>query len=321
MFNLSCVSIIKDTCFIAFVTLVVCLFSSCQQTKKETQNVKLIDYSKPYPLPITSSDIKDSSQLATYQFKYFWNNFDFNDAMLHQHQDYLEQAVVDYINLFPQIPEDVLYTGMSDFIFHSKKDSQNFVLFKNTVERYLYDPNSPTLNEYYYALYVQALLANDVLNSADKIKYETLLPLLILNKPGSIANNFNFILSSGKRTQLHNIKADYLFLMFYEPGCKQCEETIQLMRINEDFNHWIKQGKLVVLAIYPDGNSNIWKTYQENIPSNWLNGLDEQLEVLKRGLYQIRATPTIYLLDQSKRVLLKDVPMNVAGHYLKEHLK
>jgi len=41
---------------------------------------------------------------------------------------------------------------------------------------------------------------------------------------------------------------------------------------------------------------------------------------LKKGLYQIRATPSIYLLDQSKKVILKDVPLHTAADFLKQNI-
>ncbi len=42
----------------------------------------------------------------------------------------------------------------------------------------------------------------------------------------------------------------------------------------------------------------------------WINGYDKELTVLERELYDLKAMPTLYLLDKDKKVLLKDARWN-----------
>ena len=42
------------------------------------------------------------------------------------------------------------------------------------------------------------------------------------------------------------------------------------------------------------------------MPDNWINSYDKSMKMKNDELYDLRAIPTLYLLDQDKVVLLKD---------------
>ena len=68
----------------------------------------------------------------------------------------------------------------------------------------------------------------------------------------------------------------------------------------------IDEGVIRVLAVYPDEDLKEWYDYQPNMPANWINSYDKELAMRDKELYDLRAIPTLYLLDQDKTVLLKD---------------
>ena len=43
-------------------------------------------------------------------------------------------------------------------------------------------------------------------------------------------------------------------------------------------------------------------------PEKWYNGFDPDLVIRGETLYNVRAIPSLYLLDREKKVLMKDVP-------------
>ena len=45
-------------------------------------------------------------------------------------------------------------------------------------------------------------------------------------------------------------------------------------------------------------------------PEQWYNGFDPDLVIRGETLYNVRAIPSLYLLDHEKRVILKDAPEN-----------
>ena len=50
----------------------------------------------------------------------------------------------------------------------------------------------------------------------------------------------------------------------------------------------------------------------------WTNGYDKELVIKNKNLYDLRAIPTLYLLDKNKTVLLKDATLQKVEQYLAE---
>ena len=69
--------------------------------------------------------------------------------------------------------------------------------------------------------------------------------------------------------------------------------------------------------MYTEANSKLWLDYQSHIPSKWLNVTDHQ-EIMHEEKYDLRALPSLYLLDQDKKILLKDASMGALKDYLEK---
>ncbi len=296
--------------YFLWISLLVLLFSACNQNKSAESKQSIDNTSTNYNVPKAPSQLQDEEAKINYVFVHFWDNFNFSDTTKVFNPDYGEQAIVDYLAYFPLVRLDTLREGVEDVFNQAKIDNSVFEFFKYQFENYLSNPNSPMRNDLFYEVVLEYLISSEKISAVDKIKYESLLPLVRKNKPGTIATDFSYINTDGRSSNLKSIKAPFTLLMFYEPGCSVCEETINQLKNNPGFNDVIEKGGLTILAIYPDGNEEIWRDYQSNIPGNWINGLDKDQAVVTKGLYMIKATPTIYLLDKDKRVILKDSNLN-----------
>ena len=67
----------------------------------------------------------------------------------------------------------------------------------------------------------------------------------------------------------------------------------------------VDTGTLTVLAVYTEGNDEVWRKALTDMPRSWLIGNDRQ-QVKDCALYDLKAMPSLYLLDKDKTVLLKD---------------
>ncbi len=68
----------------------------------------------------------------------------------------------------------------------------------------------------------------------------------------------------------------------------------------------IRAGRLEVLALYPDEDLTAWRAHAPQVPSSWINAYDAGARISKEELYDLKAIPSMYLLDRDKRVLAKD---------------
>ena len=53
-------------------------------------------------------------------------------------------------------------------------------------------------------------------------------------------------------------------------------------------------------------------------PKEWMCTYDDGQVITKERLYDLRAIPTFYLLDENKKILLKDVPFQAIEAYLNQ---
>ena len=55
--------------------------------------------------------------------------------------------------------------------------------------------------------------------------------------------------------------------------------------------------------------------HRNEIPDGWINSYDKELTVLTEECYDLKAMPTLYLLDKDKKVLLKDAAVRDIEDY------
>ncbi len=72
----------------------------------------------------------------------------------------------------------------------------------------------------------------------------------------------------------------------------------------------VASGRLAVVNVYIDEDIEAWKGYQDYYPDEWFNGYDPSFSIRQDIKYNVRAIPSLYLLDADKTVLMKDAPEN-----------
>ena len=200
-----------------------------------------------------------------------------------------------------------------------KKDTSSniFETFTDLVVKYLYDANSPLRNEDYYSAYSERLSKSDLVEPLMREKYARETSLSALNRIGTKATDFRFTDLRGKSYSLYGINSDYILLFFSNPGCHACKEIIDVLNNDPKISSLINDGIMKVLNIYIDEDLEAWRSYMPIYPEKWYNGFDPDLIIRGETLYNVRAIPSLYLLDKDKCVLMKDAPEPRLFDYLR----
>lgn len=127
-----------------------------------------------------------------------------------------------------------------------------------------------------------------------------------LNAVGTKSADFRFCDIRGRERNLHGIKAEHTLLFFSNPGCETCLEIINVLREDQNINSMVAEGRLAVVNVYIDEDLQAWKEYMPVYPKEWYNGFDPYLIIRGDQIYNVRAIPSLYLLDKDKNVILKD---------------
>lgn len=247
---------------------------------------------------------------------HFWDKFDMNDTAQVKNPDKGEQQLADFIGLLSKTPDSAMRDkAVGNMLDKAKGNRSSFDHFVKLYERYLYDGNSPLRNDVLYESVLRYLIQTDLLSDLEKEAYRPVYKLVLRNKVGQIAEDFSYVTADGSTQKLSDGKAKYTLLLFYDPDCSHCKETIQQLRDTPQLMQLFAQLQVKILAIDPWGDRNKWKNYQSELSYEWINGFDSEGKVLAFNLYDLKASPTIYLLDENKRVLLKDTYLQQVVQY------
>lgn len=132
------------------------------------------------------------------------------------------------------------------------------------------------------------------------------LRMALQNRVGLPANDFRYTLASGRTGTLYGIRANYTLVFFNNPDCGMCERIRAEIVASPLLSEMIRAGRLEVLALYPDEDLTAWRAHAPQVPSSWINAYDAGARISKEELYDLKAIPSMYLLDRDKRVLAKD---------------
>ena len=279
---------------------------SVSSNRQDTASVRQTQFHFPeIPATLTEPEARKA-----YLLTHYWEQFDFADTMLVDNRDVTEQGFVNFIAMLADnTPEELVRESLKNWCTgFVGKDHARRVLTQTTDE-YLYNPNSPFYNEGLYGMYLEALLGKLPQTDAMRSSYQFKLKLVKRNNPGNRATDFTYYLPDGRRRTLADtkVKGDRLLLMFYDPECESCHEVLLQMAADATLAEAVRTGKLSVLAIYTEGNDEAWRKTLADMPEGWTVGTDH--EAIKTGaLYDLKAMPSLYLLDGNKQVILKDTP-------------
>lgn len=237
---------------------------------------------------------------------HYWDNFDFADTAFLARADTLQlfEAYARYVQLLFSAPTDG--APMDSLMRRAAVSRPMLDYFAMLADRVLGDPNSPLRNDEFYIPVLRAQLSSPWYDEYERLAPEYRLSLALQNRIGEPANDFRYTLASGATGTLYGLRAEYVLLFINNPGCPMCREIREAISASPMLTELIEHGRLRVLALYPDENLDEWRAYREQIPASWINAYDDGCVLREKGLYDLSAIPSLYLLDAQKRVLVKD---------------
>lgn len=302
---------------IVFLSVVSCSSGKkSQTTQHELRSQELAEIAHTivtdtFILPEIPSTINDMEERAKYLVAHYWERFDFSNTDLIQRPDITEQAFVDYINILNFVPMNDADQSIKNTLKRTEVDAAMHMHFISLFEKYFYDPNSPFRNEEFYIPVLNEIKESSVLTEESKLVYQFQLDMVMKNRVGERANNFSYTVASGETSSMYDLKSEYILLMFSNPGCQTCEMVTAQLDNSRPLNEALSRNSqtrsmLTILTLYPDEDLNEWLAHLPNMPSRWVHGYDKGLQITYQRLYDIKAIPTLYLLDKDKKVILKD---------------
>jgi len=275
----------------------------------------------PHSIPSDSPNYDSLVWVHSYSYNryHYFDNIDFSDARLLR-TPILESKINTYFDrvLLP-IPDSIIPAAF-DLIEKAKANKEMFQYVLSTLtnkfqtsDRMGMDGVFVAVAERYY-LGGQAWWADQKLLDKIAERVNAIKPNII----GNVAPDLWLPNPNGKYYRLSDINARVTVAYFWDPDCSHCKKITP--ELNKVYDKYKSRG-FEVFAVYTQGDQPKWMDYIKNNELNWINVWDPTFSSNFRNLYDIYATPVIYVLDKNKKILAKRISVDTLERILEEELK
>jgi peroxiredoxin len=262
---------------------------------------------------------KDTTFAYRYYKSHFWDGTDFTDDRS-LHTPVLHTKLIKYFDkVLDQQPDTIIRYAI--LMIEKARPSQEmfkYILWFTTShyersEIMGMDKVFVYLVDTYYATgqtpWVDKNVLANILNRVAKIR-----PLLI----GQIAPNMIMQDTNLNLVSMHDIKARYLILLFWDPDCGHCEQELPVLKTFYDTNH-VKYD-MKVFAVCSDTSMVKWKKAIKKKDMNFIN-VDgpRTLTGNYHDQYDISTTPVIFILNNRKEIIAKHLQTDQVARFIRNH--
>lgn len=300
-----------------FALLCAVILSCGGNNQGSGEKAQTVQSSAKFPYPKVPAMMQSQEQAAEWFAVHFWDKY-FEDENRICDSITVEQAYSEYAALLITAPPAIMVKAQDRMLSEAEKAGE-LKRISALADKYFFDANSPYRNEECYIPVLGKVLSCPESDDAAKEKAAHLLPLISLNRLGTVAADFTYTLKNGRTARMHDIKAERLIMFFSNPGCTSCKEIIEALKGSPKVSAMLADGSLKILNLYPDSDLGEWYKYMSHYPEEWINAFDAEGAVngdTGEKIYYLRAIPSLYLLDAEKRVLCKDAPSELVLNML-----
>ena len=278
---------------------------------------------------------KDSvRQLRAYEYRrdHYFDNFNLADNGLIRTPFFGENIDFFFQKVIPPAA-DVIIKYADTLIARARADDEMFqYVTEHLFQRYQksdymgHDAVVVHLADRYYlsglAKWATGKYKSDIKDRVDRMRHTLI---------GNTAPELLLPTHENAYVSLLKTPAEYTILCFWEPNCGHCKK--ELPRLWTLYEKYRDRG-LVVFTVYTQYKRPEWDAYIAYHPYDWIYAWDGVEATNNEGkpvtfsigsnfrtFYDIRSTPTVFLLDKNKKVIAKRMSVEVLEKILDEEMK
>ncbi|HSC54195.1 MAG TPA: redoxin domain-containing protein [Phnomibacter sp.] len=282
------------------------------------RTLSMVQYPPALAKPVTKKDT-----IAQYRYgkEHFWDGIDFMDGRLVR-TPVFENKLNDYLENWIAPQADSVIFEFNWMIALGRNDDEMYkYLISYFVDHYMY-PKIMGQDKVFLHVYEQYLSGEhpkvDWLNARQmKIITDRAL-MLMANQLGTKAYDINLPDTAGAMKSMYQVKAKYTVVAFWDVHCGKCRE--EMPRMDSLYQKKWKSRDVKIYAVMVNETSlTDWPSYIRGTAPGWVHvhqpttmrEAEEKSGTPNfRQLYDMRSTPTLYLLDANKMIVAKNVSLH-----------
>lgn len=273
----------------------------------------------------------DSAYPYRYVKDHWWDDVSFDDERLVR-TPFFEPKLDEYLKYYVVPEADSIIPEVNYMLLVARSSPEMFkYLLGKFTDKYI-NPEYMGQEKVFLHLFDKFYSKGDTLwLSASQRKYifERAYSLMA-NQLNSPAADLDMLDTAGKHTSLYEMKAPFTFITFWDPNCGHCKETVP--RVDSIYRaRWKSLGVKLVGVNVDEGAMDAWKVFiKDHKLTDWAHiyqtKASREAEAKNgvanfRQLYDVFKTPTLYLLDDQKRIIGKMLTIEQFDDVLTAKLK
>lgn len=267
---------------------------------------------------------KDSLQRIKrfYYYKnHFFDNMPLDDKRLLRTPYFARKVEQYFSSVVPQNPDTLLAESIK-IIEQARPASEmfNFLVsylfnYANSSEYMGMDKMMVGLAEKYY-LSGEADWADEEFLQKLETRVKELKPTLI----GNLSHDLKMQGYTGEYHRLHEIVAPATILVFWETDCGHCKTAIP--KLHDLYQEQLQSKGVKIFAVYTQGDQPEWGEFiEEHGLYDFINVWDPYRQSGFRENYDIRSTPTVFVLGKDKKIIGKRISIEDLPGFIDRYIQ
>lgn len=267
----------------------------------------------PKGIPALGWDNKPNVMYHVWLNRHFWDDFDFNDDKLLYSRVYPHKLQAYFEQYSSARPDSIVQS--TELLFAKCKQNQEVYrycldwLIRQVEIRKTGGSDNILVHLYDNHLSKDAKLADKETVERLKTKADLYRPNLI----NALATAFSLTSSKDSLVTLNDLKSKFTVLYFTNSKCAECEAKTSI--VAEATTEYVGKG-LEVVTFYVENSKEDWITWAKKNDNNWKHVNIKETDEL-RMKYAATELPLIYILDENKKIVGKNIKANELGRLLK----
>jgi len=284
--------------------------------------------------------VKDSLFQYKYYRAHYFDNFDYSNSNLLRTVIYEGKFKPYFEKIIPQIP-DTIIAETDILISKARKDPDVFRYVLVTLFNYYASSQIMGMDKVFYHIAEKYYVPEASWSTKDfidklKVQIKEKKPLLIGNIAPDIqlvdvpAQHFAQAADDtaarrnpyvGSFFNLSDVKAKYTILFFWDTDCGHCQKAMPVLH---DVYERLKDKDVKVVAVHilggVEGKEKWVKYINEHNYLDWVNAWNPY-DFSYKEKYDVKTTPVLFLLDEKKKIIAKQISPEQTEDILKYLLK
>ncbi len=285
------------------------------------------------PVPVVNGK---ADSLYPYRFvkEHYWDDVNFNDDRLLR-TPFFETKIDTYFKTLVVNEPDSIFNEVNYMLLFARTGKEMFpYLLTKFTNKYI-NPEYMGQDKVFIKIFENFYAKGDTtyLNAASRKTIIERAYSLMANQLGNPAPQLELSDTSGKIVSLYNLKGKFTFVVFFDPTCGHCKE--ELPRIDSIYKARWKSLDLKLYSVNVGTSANTTEElkkfiHEKKLHSDWIFAWQtkeardvEQAAGLPnyRQLYDVYKTPTLYLLDEKKQIIAKQLSIEQFNDIITAKLK